>query len=94
PRAVNRYLPVGGPAPVSIRDTIGIFERLLGQKVAQRGVAPGTPIPGLPPLMAELLAMLDAHEAPIEMAATAVEFGVRLTSVEAWASELVPVVAR
>jgi NADH dehydrogenase len=94
PRAVNRYLPVGGPTPVSIRDAVKIFERLIGQNVRQRGVAPGTPVPGLPPLMAELLAMLDTCETPIEMAATAVEFGVRLTSVEAWASELVPVVAR
>lgn len=94
PRAVNRYLPIGGPTPVSIRDAIGIFERLLGQKVPHRGVAPGEPVPGLSPAMTELLARQDTHETPIEMAAAAVEFGVRLTSVEAWASELVPVAAR
>ena len=91
PKAVNRYLPIGGPTPVSIRDTIGIVEGLLGHEIAQRGVTPGEPLPGLDPFMAGMLAALDTFETPMEMAAAAVEFGVRLTPVEAWAEELVPV---
>lgn len=91
PKAVNRYLPIGGPAPISIVDTIAVFERLLGQRVAHRGIAPGDPVPGLPPFMAEMLATLDSHETPIDMAASTAEFGVHLTPVEAWASQLVPV---
>jgi NADH dehydrogenase len=94
PKAVKRYLPIGGPTPVSILDTIAVFERLLGHRIDHRGVAPGEPVPGLPPFMAEMLAMQDTHETPMEMAGSAVEFGVRLTPVEAWAAELVPVAAR
>ena len=91
PKAMNRYLPIGGPTPISILDTIDVFGRFLGHALPHRGVSPGEAIPGLPPSMAEMLAMQDAFESPMEMAATAVEFGVSLTPVEAWAEEMVPV---
>jgi NADH dehydrogenase len=88
---VNRYLPIGGPRPTSILETVEVFERLLGHGIPHRGVKPGDPVPGFPPYIAEMLAMLDAYDSPIEMDATALEFGVRLTPVETWAAELVPV---
>jgi NADH dehydrogenase len=91
PKAVNRYLPIGGPAPISILDTIEVFGRFLGHDLPRRSANPGDPVPGLPRSTAAMLAMLDAFESPMEMAATAVEFGVRLTPVEAWAEEMVPV---
>jgi NADH dehydrogenase len=91
PKAAHRYLPIGGPRPISILDTIEVFERLVGHAIPRRGVKPGDPIPGLTPSMAEGLATLDTYDSPIEMAATADEFGVRLTPVETWAADLVPV---
>ncbi len=91
PSAVNRYLPIGGPAPISIRDAVGIFEGVLGRPIPQRGVAPGDDVPGMPPFMAQMLAMQDGFDSPMEMAETAAEFGVHLTSVGEWAASLVPV---
>ncbi len=91
PKAMNRYLPIGGPEPMSILETIATFERLLGREVPHRGVIPGEPVPGLPPYMWELLAGLDAFELAMEMGGIAAEFGVRLTSLESWVEELVPV---
>ena len=91
PAAVNRYLPIGGPAPISIRDAVAIFEGVLGRSIPQRGVAPGDDVPGMPPFMAQMLAMQDTFDSPMEMAETAAEFGIRLTSVEEWAASLVPV---
>ena len=41
--------------------------------------------------MGEMLAGQDSFDSPMEMADTAAEFGVRLTSVEEWAAGLVPV---
>ncbi len=91
PAAANRYLPIGGPEALSIRDAVATFERVLGQSIPQRGVAPGAVVPGLPPFMAEMLATQDTFDSPMEMAATAQEFGVRLTSVEEWAPRMMPV---
>jgi NADH dehydrogenase len=91
PAAANRYLPIGGPEAISIRDAVRTFERVLGRPVPQRGVVPGAEVPGLPPYMAEMLAMQDAFDSPMEMASTAQEFGIRLTSVGDWAAGLVPV---
>ena len=91
PAAVNRYLPIGGPKPVSIRDAVDVFERVLGRSIPQRSVAPGASVPGLPPLMAEMLATQDTFDSPMETAGIAEEFGVHLTSVEEWASQMVPV---
>ena len=64
PRAVNRYLPIGGSTPVSIRDTIGVFERLRGHGIPHRSVAPGVPVPGLPPFLTDMLAGQDTYETP------------------------------
>jgi NADH dehydrogenase len=54
-------------------------------------VVPGDDVPGMPPFMAQMLAMQDTYDSPMEMADTAAEFGVRLTSVVEWAAGLVPV---
>ncbi|HEY5629279.1 MAG TPA: NmrA family NAD(P)-binding protein, partial [Candidatus Limnocylindrales bacterium] len=91
PAAANRYLPIGGPAAISIRDAVAIFERVVGRPVAHRGVASGEPVPGLPPFMAEMLATFDTFDSPMDMTELATEFGISLTSVEAWAEGLVPV---
>lgn len=91
PRAANRLIPIGGPAPVTLREAIASFEAVLGHPVRQRGVAPGEPVPGLPPMVVEMLAGLDALESRLEMAALSDEFGIAPTSVEDWARRLVPV---
>ncbi len=93
PAALNRFIPIGGPAAISFRDAVATFERILGRPVPQRGVAPGGPVPGLPPTVLEMLAGFDAFDSRLDTAPLAAEFGVDLTSVEAWAEGLVPAAA-
>ena len=90
PRAERRFVPIGGPAAISFREAVAIFEGILGRRIPERGVAPGEPVPGLPPMVTEMLAGFDAFDSRLDMLDLANEFGVELTSVHAWARSLVP----
>ncbi len=94
PAAIGRRLAIGGPEALTLHDVVGVFGSLLGRTIAEHGVQPGEPVPGLPPLMAGMLGMLDASESVLPMEELAAEFGVRLTSVREWAQSLVPVGTR
>ena len=83
--ARNQYLPIGGPEAVSWREIIAICERVLGRAIPVETVVPGEPLPGLPPIMNSLMAALDTYDSPVEMTETARAFGVKPTSVEAYA---------
>lgn len=80
--AINQSLPVGGPQPLSFRDAIAIYERVLGHQVAINSVALGEPVPGLPEMVAQLLASLDMYDSPMDMTDMARAFGVELTPLE------------
>ena len=88
PDAVNRRIPVGGPAAHSWRDVIATYERVLGRAVPVNWIAPGEllpdvpPVPGLAELISGLLAALETFDSPVEMADTYRTFGVSPTSVE------------
>jgi NADH dehydrogenase len=82
PAAINQKLLLGGPQPLSFRDAIAIYERVLGHQIQVRSVAPGEPVPGLPQTVAHLLAALDTYDSPIEMTETARTFGIQLTPLE------------
>lgn len=89
PAAYERYIPVGGPAAISIREAIAIFEGVLGHPIASRSVAPGEPVPGLPPMIAGMLAMLDDADSRVDMTDLCAELGLELTSVVSWAQGMV-----
>jgi uncharacterized protein YbjT (DUF2867 family) len=76
PTARNRYLPLGGPQPVSWRDIIAVVEQTIGRQLTVQTVTPGAILPGLPEHVASLLAFQDTYDSPIEMAETARTFGV------------------
>ncbi len=80
--ALNQKLFLGGPQPLSFRDAVAIYERVLGHQIQVRSVAPGEPVPGLPEMIAHLLAGLDTYDSPMDMTQTARTFGVRLTPLE------------
>src|SRR6266536_1438320 len=80
PSAINQKLLLGGPEPLSFRDAVAIYERVLGHQIPIRSVAPGEPVPGFPQMVAQLLAALDTYDSPIEMTETARTFGIQLTS--------------
>jgi len=80
--AMSRHLPLGGPEAVSWRDVVAGFERRLGREIAVVSLATGQPLPGLPDIVAGLMAGLDSYDSVIEMADTAGTFGVQQTTVD------------
>jgi len=82
PAASNQKLLLGGPQPLSFRDAVAIYERVLGHQIQVRSVAPGEPVPGLPQMVAQLLAGLDTYDSPIDMTETTRTFGIQLTPLE------------
>lgn len=82
PAAINQKLLLGGPEALSFRDAVAIYERVLGHRIPVSSVAPGEPVPGLPDMIAPVLAGLDTYDSPIDMAETARTFGIRLTPLE------------
>jgi NADH dehydrogenase len=82
PAALNQKLIIGGPEPLSFRDAVVIYERVLGHSIPVRSVAPGEPAPGLPEIVIQLLAGLDTFDSPIDMFQTARTFGIQLTPLE------------
>jgi uncharacterized protein YbjT (DUF2867 family) len=82
PAAIDQKLLLGGPEPLSFRDAVAIYERVLGHQIQVRSVAPGEPVPGLPEMMSQLLAGFDTYDSPIDMTQTARTFGIRLTPLE------------
>ncbi len=82
PDAINRHVPIGGPAAVSWRDIVAAFERQLGRAIPIVSLVPGQPLPGLPDIVAGLMVGLDTYDSVIEMAATAKTFGLQQTTVD------------
>jgi NADH dehydrogenase len=82
PAAINQKLIIGGPEPLSFRDAVAIYERVLDRPLPIRSVAPGEPVPGAPEIVAQLLAGLDTFDSPIDMTQTAHTFGIQLTPLE------------
>ena len=82
PGARNGRLVLGGPEPLSLRDVVAVYERVLGRPIEVRSVRPGEPIPGVPAAVAGIAASLDAYDSPVDMSETARTFGVRLTPLE------------
>lgn len=82
PAARNAHVLVGGPEALSFRDAVRIYERALGRDIPVRTVAPGEPIPGVPPAVQGLVAAFETYDSPLPMEETARRFGVTLASVE------------
>jgi uncharacterized protein YbjT (DUF2867 family) len=61
---------------------VAIYEHVLGRPIPVRSVAPGEPVPGLPEIVAQLLAGLDTFDSPIDITETARTFGIQLTTLE------------
>jgi uncharacterized protein YbjT (DUF2867 family) len=82
PAAINQKLILGGPQSLSFRDAVAIYEHVLGHQIQVNSVAPGEPVPGLPPMFAQVLAALDTYDSPIDMTQTAHTFGIQLTPLD------------
>lgn len=80
--ALNRHVPLGGPDALSWREVIAAFERALSREIPILSVAPGQSLPGLPDIVATLMAGLDTYDSVVPMSETARQFGVQQTRVE------------
>src|SRR5215217_7611217 len=89
PAARNEYLAIGGPEPLSWRDVVETYERVLSRSVPVEFVGMGEPLPGLPGPMPEMLAGMETYDTAIEMDGIARTFGVPLTSLETFVREQV-----
>ena len=87
PAARDAYLPVGGPEPLTWRDVVAVYERVLGRPIEVHSVAPGEPVPGLPEAMGPLLAGMETYDSALDTAELARAYGVRLTPLESFVRE-------
>jgi uncharacterized protein YbjT (DUF2867 family) len=89
PAARNQYLAIGGPEPLTWRDVVATYERVLGRPISVQFVAIGEPVPGLPDPMPALLAGMETYDSAIEMDEIARTFDVPLTRLERFVREQV-----
>ena len=87
PAALNQKLLLGGPEPLSFLDAATIYGHVLGREIPIASIAPGEPIPGFSPMMAQMLAVLDTFDSPMEMARYTTTYGVDLTPLQELVSE-------
>lgn len=85
PAARNQAIAVGGPASYSWTEVVQSVGKTLGQELPIRYASFDQPIPLLPEGMPEMLKNLETFETFIDMSQTAPQYGVKLTSLEAFA---------
>jgi NADH dehydrogenase len=88
PAARNEYLAIGGPEPLSWRDVVEAYERVLERSIPVEFVAMGDPVP-LPDPMPSVLAGMETYDSAIEMEEIARTFDVSLTRLETFVREQV-----
>jgi uncharacterized protein YbjT (DUF2867 family) len=84
PDAEGRVLAIGGPVPISWQDIVDAAGRILGHPIPTVSVAPGEPLPGLPPFVGDLLTALEMYDSAVDASDLARSFGVELTPIERW----------
>jgi NADH dehydrogenase len=84
PAAHNQAIPIGGPEAVSWQKIVTIVEAALGRVIAVERVAPGEQLPGLPPMVSQIMAAQQTYDSPIDMSAATRAFGITPTPLEAW----------
>lgn len=77
PGAPRDTVILGGPAAVTFREVAEAYAEAAGRPLAIRSVAPGEPIPGLPPVVWGIAAGLESYGSDVPMEATARRFDVR-----------------
>jgi uncharacterized protein YbjT (DUF2867 family) len=89
PEARNKYLAIGGPEPLTWRDVVATYERVLERPISVEFVAAGEPVPGLPDPMPTLLAGMETYDSAIEMDEISRTFDVPLRTLETFVREKV-----
>lgn len=79
----HQHLPLGGPEALSWRDVVGTYERVLDRRIEVSTVQPGEPVPGLPEVVAGIMAGLETYDSVIDAAPLARRLGIAQTPLEA-----------
>jgi uncharacterized protein YbjT (DUF2867 family) len=85
----NRDLAVGGPEPLSWREVVATYERVLGRSIPVEFVGMGEPVPGLPDPMPTLLSGMETYDSDVEMEEISRTFDVPLMRLETFVREQV-----
>ncbi|MCU1446865.1 SDR family oxidoreductase [Cryobacterium sp.] len=80
--AAGQTLVIGGPKPVSWRDVIAAFEDELGREIPVSFVPMGAVVPGLPPMLVDLLTALETYDTPLDMSQLSDRFGIQPTALQ------------
>jgi hypothetical protein len=67
---------------------VAALESALGRDIELRTVSPGEPVPGLPENVAQLLAMFDTFDSPVDMSEMARTYGVQPTRLQDFVAAL------
>jgi uncharacterized protein YbjT (DUF2867 family) len=78
--AKGQTLLIGGPEPATWWDVVAAFNAELGREIPVRTVEPGQPVPGLPDVMAQLLAGMETYDSPLDSSELAGAYGVTPTA--------------
>ncbi len=97
PQAFNQRLVIGGPEPVSLLDTVAVYEHLLGRKIKVEHVAPMQPVPAfsegsLAPFSRNLLpvfASFEMFDSPMDMTEIKQKFNIKLMTIEEFARQMI-----
>lgn len=87
PAARDRLLVFGGPEALTWTQVVERAELVLGRRLEIRYVEPGEPLPGRPPIAAQLGAAFEMYETVIDSSGIAAELGVRLTTIDEFLHE-------
>jgi hypothetical protein len=82
-------LAIGGPEPLSWRDVVATYKRVLGRSIPVEFVALGESVAGLPDPMPALLAGMETYDSVVEMEETSSTFDTPLTRLETFVREQV-----
>lgn len=85
PAARNQTIAIGGPASYSWTEIVQAAGKALGQELPHQYVSYEEPVPLLPAGVPDMLKHLETFETFIDMSQTAPQYGVKLTSLEAFA---------
>jgi len=89
PAARTQHVPIGGPEPLTWRDVVETYDRVLERSIPVKFVGMGEPVPGLPEPMPEMLAGMETYDSVVEMEESSRTFGVPLRTLDAFAREQV-----
>ena len=85
PAAYNQTIYIGAPASYSWMDVVQAVETAVGQPLPVNFVAPGAPVPLLPPDMVPMMTGLEMADSHIGMEQTAKTYGVEPTPLATFA---------